>query len=88
MYLMSNLKKFKTETEISEKFEELNTLAKNMKEINCQGTISQYISYTYTMSTLMWVMGEIPKLPLENLMKCDLEAKLKERKQFERKRKK
>lgn len=55
----------RTEIEIIEKFERLNTIAKNIKENHAFVSVAAYAGYTHMMACLLWVMGEIQDLPLE-----------------------
>jgi hypothetical protein len=62
----------RTETEIVEKFEQLNTLAQNMKEKHAYVDITTFACYTHMMTTFLWVMGESKDIPLETIMENEL----------------
>jgi hypothetical protein len=65
----------KTQVEISDMFNQLNTLAKTMREKMVVSDVTTYACYAHTMTTLLWVMGEIPAIPIEGVLKILLEGK-------------
>ena len=67
----------RSEIEITEKFEKLNTLAMNMKDHHAIVDITTFACYTHMMATFLWVMGETKDLPLESIMEKELEYRLK-----------
>lgn len=54
----------KTPEEINQAIEQLNQIAKTLKEKHQFANLSEYIAHAYTLTTLLWVLGEAPKLPI------------------------
>lgn len=59
----------RTEKEIVEKFERLNTIVKNMKENHVFVDVTTFACYTHMMACFLWVIGEAQDLPLETILK-------------------
>ena len=59
----------RTEQEINSRFEELNKIAKDMQTKHCVSNIPEFIAYTHTIQTLLWVLGEVNETPIDIILK-------------------